>query len=71
MWRSLFLAIGIFTVIIGLECLGVEKIVMKNENAIAGQSKEMVVRDYTPFSLIGVGAVIMIYAYDLPRRMNG
>ena len=29
MWRAFFLAIGVFVVILGVECLGVEKVCLK------------------------------------------
>jgi hypothetical protein len=71
MRRSLVLAIGIFIVLLGIQCLGVEKFVTRDGRPLSSAiKKEYVVQDYTPFSMIGIGAVIIIYAYDLPKRLN-
>ena len=35
-----------------------------------GPRKTINVRDYTPWSLLALGVVVILYAYDLPRRMN-
>jgi hypothetical protein len=90
MWRAFFLAIGITLCIVGAECLGLERIVLKlHDSAPAvqqadpfnpltaapgtgpGARRVITVYPHTPFSLMGLGAVVMLYAYDLPRRMNG
>ena len=33
MWRALFLAVGIYLVILGVECLGVEHVTLKIHDA--------------------------------------
>ena len=83
MWRSFFLAIGITAFLIGVQTLGVEKFILhKHEKAAAaegladgesaiGARKEITVQDHTPFTLMAVGAVVVIYAFDLPKRMQG
>ena len=84
MWKALFLAIGISMFILGLECLAVKKFTMKTVDKPAAASsdnlfpsaprpavrREYIVVDHAPWSLMGLGAVIIIYAFDLPRRMN-
>lgn len=81
MWRSFFLAVGITAFLIGVQTLGVEKFVLHKRNkpaaettdgsAALGPRKEIKVQDHTPFTLMAVGAVVVIYAFDLPKRMQG
>ena len=85
MWRAFFLAVGVFVCLLGVECLGVEKVVLKLKNPppaptqeflaapapTVGSAREIAPPDYAPWSLMGLGAVIILYAYDLPRRVNG
>ncbi|MBN2290879.1 MAG: hypothetical protein JXM70_00555 [Pirellulales bacterium] len=85
MWRALFLAIGISLCILGVECLAVskftfkargkpEKVVQKTLQAPpqgVAPHRVIVVGDHAPWSLMGLGAVVIIYAYDLPKRMKG
>ncbi len=86
MWRAFFLAIGITLCIVGVEFLGLEQVVLKihesppkveadpfNLTSAAptpGPRKTITVREYTPWSLLALGVVVILYAYDLPRRMN-
>ena len=85
MWRALFLAIGISLLILGAECLAVskftfkangkaQKIVQKTFTAPPSgpaPRRVFVVADHIPWSLMGLGAVVIIYAYDLPKRLKG
>ncbi|MBN2025109.1 MAG: hypothetical protein JW809_20195 [Pirellulales bacterium] len=84
MWRSFFLAVGVSLCIMGVECLGVERVVLKiheptprptgdflnSSPAGPGPQRVIVPPDYAPWSLLGLGAVIILYAYDLPRRVS-
>ena len=80
MWRSFFLAVGITAFLVGVQTLGVEKFILTShekpaasagEDAGPGPRKEIKVKDYTPFTLMGLGAVVVLYAFDLPKRMQG
>ncbi|MGD9127965.1 MAG: hypothetical protein PVH19_11360 [Planctomycetia bacterium] len=83
MWRSFFLAVGITAFLIGVQTLGVEKFVLHRRDKPAttetaadgkttpGPHKEIKVQDHTPFTLMAIGAVVVIYAFDLPKRMQG
>ena len=85
MWRALFLAIGISLFILGVECLAVNKFTLKARgkpenverktlqasSVAAANRREFVVGDYAPWSLMGLGAVVVIYAFDLPQRLKG
>lgn len=75
MWRALFMALGISAVILGLECLVVEKAVLANTAAPAaegqpaiGASRDFIPPDWAPWSLMSTGAVTMLYSVTLPKR---
>jgi hypothetical protein len=84
MWRGFFLAVGVTLCILGVECLGVQEVVLKARAAAPqaqgntlvasapalGPQRKIVPPDYAPFSLMALGAVVILYAYDLPRRMQ-
>ena len=84
MWRALFLAIGISLFILGVECLAVSKITLKARGKpekveqktlqaplpAAVKRREFVIGDHAPWSLMGLGAVVIIYAFDLPQRLK-
>ena len=78
MWRSFFLAVGVTLCILGVECLGVQEVVLKSRaaassagGAAASPNRRITPPEYAPWSLMGLGAVVMLYAYDLPRRLQG
>lgn len=74
MWRSLFLAIGAYSVILGAEALAIEKAVLKPKTTATGQviapSKEIVPPEWAPWSLLAGGAVIVLYSFTIPRRVS-
>ncbi|NLE38831.1 MAG: hypothetical protein GX621_12475 [Pirellulaceae bacterium] len=89
MWRGFFLAIGVTLCIVGVEFLGLERVVLNirerpaatsqtdmfglpitQPNPGPGPRKVIVVQEYTPWSILAMGMVVILYAYDLPRRMN-
>lgn len=73
MWRSLFLALGAYTCLLGVEALAVEKAVLKQpEN---GQPRKFLKEDVTPpewapWSLMASGAVVTLYSFTIPRRVG-
>ena len=85
MWRSFFLAIGTFLVLLGAQCLGVEKFVLKSretvqatqtgifdQNGIPAASGRVIdPPPWAAWSLMASGAVVCIYSFSIPRRMNG
>ncbi len=72
MFRSLFLALGVSTAILGVEALGIEKAVLKRpENApVTTAVKEVNPPDWAPWSLMAAGAVVVLYSFTIPRRVN-
>jgi hypothetical protein len=85
MWRALFLAIGVYLILLGAQCLGVQKFILKSrERATQGTSpvavaqqdelgpqKEVVPPPWAPWSLMSTGAVVCLYSFSIPARMNG
>ena len=83
MWRAIFLAVGIFLVILGVECLGVEKVNLKARDTPppptslfdtqkkVGPQITIVPPPWAPWSLMSTGAVVCLYSFTLPARVRG
>ena len=82
MWRALFLAIGVTLVILGAECMVLEKAVLAAPKQQAsdsqyftapltsGRGREIVPPEWAPWSLISAGAVVILYSFTIPRRVG-
>jgi hypothetical protein len=82
MWRSFFLAIGIFLIILGVECLGVETVNLRMREARKasalpwengpklGPQKKVTPPPWAPWSLLSTGAVVCLYSFTIPRRVK-
>jgi hypothetical protein len=84
MWRSFFLAVGIYLVLLGVQCLGVQKFVLKKRELIIpqptdvftaqetklGPNKELVPPPWAPWSLMSTGAVMCLYSFSIPSRIR-
>lgn len=74
MWRALFISLGIYAVILGVECLLIEKAVLAKEvdkkgaATSVGKSRDFVPPEWAPWSLMSTGAVTMLYSVTLPKR---
>ncbi len=71
MWRSFFLALGAFSLILGVEALAVEKAVLKPKTEggqVVAAPQEVTPPEWAPWSLMAGGAVIVLYSFTLPRR---
>lgn len=82
MWRALFLAVGVSLVILGVQCLGVQKFVLKGDapptNDIFADAKaavtprrEIVPQPWVPYSLMSTGTVVCLYCFSIPSRVKG
>lgn len=74
MWRSLFLALGAYTCLLGVEALALEKAVIKKPiEGKPGQytQEDLVPPEWVPWSLMGGGAVVVLYSFTIPRRARG
>jgi hypothetical protein len=82
MWRAFFLAIGVFLIILGVECLGVETVNLRLREAPArsvlpwdkaprlGAPKTLTPPPWAPWSLLSTGAVVCLYSFTIPRRVK-
>lgn len=79
MIKSFFLSIGIFAIILGVECLILDKAVLapSQDPTIAGFAERMATsqREISPpewaaWSLLSVGAVVILYSVTLPQKMK-
>ena len=83
MWKSFFMAVGITVALVGVQFLGVEKIVLKyredpppkkspyDDAPKTGPLIEIKGAPWVPYSLLATGVIISIYSVTLPRRFNG
>jgi hypothetical protein len=72
MWRSFFLAIGVYCCLLGVEALAVERAVLKDNfgsSPPAAAAREIVPTDWAPWSMIGGGAVVVLYSFTIPQRV--
>jgi len=86
MWRAFFLAIGVYLMVLGVQCLGVQKFVLKSREPVVQQAqqaflfiqrqpqlgphKEVDPPPWAPWSLMSTGAVVCLYSFSIPNRMN-
>jgi hypothetical protein len=57
-----------------MEALAVEKAVLKvssNAGMMASSTREVVPPDWAPWSLLGAGAVVVLYSFTVPQRVGG
>lgn len=80
MWRAMFLAVGVYLMLLGAQCLGVEKFTLKSDGPTAqaastdgksGSKKEVVPPPWAPWSLLSTGAVVCLYSFSIPSRLRG
>ncbi len=84
MWRSLFLAIGMFMMFLGIAFLGVERVELRmreqpSPSALSipgmapqeGARKEIAPAPWWPWSFLSGGAVVCLYSFTIPRRVQG
>ena len=76
MIRSLFLALGLYCFLLGLECLVIDKAFLNAGRASVqsfsgtAMGREVTPADWAPWSLMSGGAVVMLYTVTIPRKMN-
>lgn len=73
MWRSLFLAVGAYCCLLGIEALAVERAVLKADSPTLAQfttAREIVPPDWAPWTMMAAGAVVMLYSFTIPQRVH-
>jgi hypothetical protein len=84
MWRSFFLAAGVYCCLLGAQSLAVERAVLsRKENAPSrfmnmsfgstnlARNKEITPPAWAPWSLMSLGAVTLLYSFTIPKRAGG
>ena len=83
MWRAMFLSIGIFLILFGIQCLGIQQFTFKSReepppaNSIfesaptVGPQKKFNPPAWAPWSLMAGGAVVCLYSFTIPKRVAG
>ena len=72
MWRSLFLALGVSSVLLGAEALFIDQAVLKKPEGTAQATQKVIdPPEWAPWSLLAGGAVVVIYSFTIPRRVGG
>jgi hypothetical protein len=70
MFRSMFLAFGVYSCLLGIEALAIERAVLKRPEGVATAEQKVVAPpDWAPWSLMGGGAVVVLYSFTIPRRV--
>ncbi len=79
MCRSLFLAIGLFICLIGVECLFVETAVFTNADFADVDPTDPIITptdfvisppDWAPWGLLAGVSVVMIYSFTIPSSVR-
>ncbi|HID75988.1 MAG TPA: hypothetical protein EYP56_08335 [Planctomycetaceae bacterium] len=82
MWRSFFLALGTFLLLLGAQCLGVKQFVLKARAPAPASQPGMLApprpgphkvidpAPWAPWSLMSTGAVVCLYSFTIPRRLK-
>ena len=83
MWRAFFLAIGVYLVLLGAQCLGIEKLTLNLRESPPPQADPFVPEEsepgpkivaqpapWTPWSFMSTGAVVCLYSFTIPGRIR-
>jgi hypothetical protein len=86
MWRAFFLGSGLFLILLGAQCLGVQKFILKARQPViqqaqqvflfqpqqpqVGPNRQVVPPPWAPWSLMSTGAVVCLYSFSIPARLN-
>lgn len=80
MIRAFFLAAGLCILFLGIECLFIDKAIMKKTEQVSAatyfedavfQNREYTPAPWAPFSLLAGGVVIILYSFTISRRVRG
>ena len=81
MWRAYFLALGMWLCLLGVQCLVIERAVLADAVVspapllsadgtftAPGTRPEIETREWMPFTFLGMGIVIILYTFTIPKR---
>lgn len=70
MWRSFFLAVGMYVCLLGLEALAINKAVLKPQTRsgqVIAPARDVTPPEWAPWSLLASGSIIVLYSLTLMR----
>ena len=79
MIRSFFLAVGIFAILLGAECMVLDRAVLAPSQEptlngfaerVAAAQREIKPPEWAPWSLLSVGTIVILYSFTLPEKMK-
>jgi hypothetical protein len=81
MWRSFFLASGVYCCLLGAQSLAVDRVVLADKEPAPSRwlgmnvggnnlvrNKEVAPPAWAPWSLMSFGAVTLLYSFTIPKR---
>jgi hypothetical protein len=71
MWRSFFLAVGLFLLVLGVESMLIDQATLMNPGDQGPSEITFIPPDWVPWSLVSAGAVTILYSYTLPQKFKG
>lgn len=82
MSRAFFFAVGLYVLFLGLECLCVQKFILRarppaaqppavTASASSGTRVTMTPAPWTAWSLMSTGAVVCLYSFTIPEKPAG
>lgn len=85
MWRSFFLASGVYCCLLGAQSLSVDRAMLSSKDPAPARFMNMsfgggsgMVRNneitppaWAPWSLLSLGAVTLLYSFTIPKRAAG
>jgi hypothetical protein len=69
MWRSLFLALGASSCLLGAEALFIDQALLKQTDEATAAQRVVDPPEWAPWSLLAGGAIVVIYSFTIPRRV--
>ena len=78
MWRAFFLALGVYSCLLGAQCLVIDKAVLQPRSEtssrftqrLSSSRREVVPPKWAPWSLLSAGSVVILYTFTLPQKMK-
>lgn len=71
MWRSFFLAVGVYVCLLGLEALAINKAILKPQmrgGQVVAPARDVTPPDWAPWSLLSGGSIVVLYSLTLMRE---
>lgn len=82
MWRSIFIAVGIMAIVLGLECLVIDSAdiyaagetnassFLNPADTPATITRQWRPQEWFPWSVLTAGVITILYAFTLPKRFR-